>query len=115
MAYIREASEKLEVSYPLAKIWKAIPKTLEVLKWQAMETDETKHYLKIKTKGAFLSYASTMQVSLEVIDAQTTKLIAAIETPVTTITSMIDYGRSRERIDQFITTLANLLEKEKTK
>jgi len=115
MAYAREESEKLEVSYPLAKLWEAIPKTIEILEWKILEKDELKHNLKIKTKGGFLSYASTMKVNLEVIDAENTKVTIAVETPVTTITSMADYGRSRERIDKFVVTLAKLLDRPKKK
>lgn len=115
MAYTRQENEKLEVSYPIAKLWEAIPKTIEKLEWKILETNEAKHNLKIKTKGAFLSYGSKMKVDLEVIDEKTTKVIIAVETPVTTITSMADYGRSRERIDQFVVALAKLLEGPKKK
>ena len=31
MAYAREENDKVEVSYPIAKIWAAIPKAIEVL------------------------------------------------------------------------------------
>jgi hypothetical protein len=115
MAYAREENDKLEVSYPLAKIWEAIPKAIEMLDWKILETDECKHYLKIKTKGGFISYSSTMKVFLEVIDEKNTKLTIGVETPVTTISAMADYGRSRERIEQFVVTLAKLMESPKAK
>ena len=115
MAYAREENDKLEVSYPLSKIWEVIPKAIDMLDWQILETDESKHYLKIKTRAGFLSYPSTMKVDLEVIDEKNTKLIVAVETPVTTITSIADYGRSRERIEQFVVTLAKLMEGPKAK
>jgi hypothetical protein len=35
------------------------------------------------------------------------------ETPVTTITSVIDFGRTRERMGQFIEMLAKIMEKKK--
>jgi hypothetical protein len=56
-----------------------------------------------------------MKVFLEVIDEKNTKLTIAVETPVTTITAMADYGRSRERIEQFVVTLAKLMESPKAK
>jgi len=113
MAYLREEKEKLEVSYPIKKLWDNIPRTLEKLKWTAEETEEAKFHLKVKTKGAFLSYSSTMMIDLTIVDENTTKMAIAAETPVTTITSIADYGRTRERIDIFVTTLAKQMEGEK--
>ena len=110
MAYLREEKENLEVSYPIKTLWDAIPKALENLKWTAEETDEAKFHLKVKTKGAFLSYPSTLKIDLKVVDENTTKMSIAAETPVTTITSIADYGRTRERIDVFVTILAKLME-----
>jgi uncharacterized lipoprotein len=115
MAYAREENDKLEVSYPLEKIWEAIPKAIDMLEWKILETDHSKHYFKIKTRAGFLAYPSTMKVDLEVIDEKNTKLTVAVETPVTTITSIADYGRSRERIEQFIVMLAKLMEGPKAK
>ena len=110
MAYLREEKENLEVSYPIKKLWNKIPKTLEKLKWTTEETEEARFHLKVKTKGAFLSYSSIMMIDLKVVDENTTKMSIAAETPVTTITSIADYGRTRERIDMFVTTLAKLME-----
>ena len=110
MAYLREEKENLEVSYPIKKLWDKIPKALEKLKWTTEETEEAKFHLKVITKGAFLSYSSTMMIDLKVVDENTTKMSIAAETPVTTITSIADYGRTRERIDMFVTTLAKLME-----
>lgn len=113
MAYVREENENLEVSYPLDTIWKAIPKAVKQLDWKIEETDEATHHLKIKTKGGFISYGSTIKVDLSVIDEKTTKMVLAAETPVTTITSVADYGRTRERIEQLVVALAKLMEKRK--
>ena len=109
MAYAREEKEKLEVSYPINAIWEAIPKVIAKLEWTIQETNEETHYVKIKTKGAFLSYPSKLEVNLSKVDEKTTRMSIAAETPVTTITSVADYGRTRERIDAFVTTLAKLL------
>jgi hypothetical protein len=110
MAYLKEEKDNIEVSYALEDIWKAILKALEKLEWQTQETDEATHHLEVKTKGGFLSYPSNMKIDLSIIDEKTTKMTVAVETPVTTITSMADYGRSRERIEQFVITLAKLME-----
>jgi uncharacterized lipoprotein len=109
MAYAREEKESLEVSYPLNTIWEAIPKVIAKLEWTIQETNEETHYVKIKTKGAFLSYPSKLEVNLSKADEKTTQMSIAAETPVTTITSVADYGRTRERIDAFVTTLAKLM------
>ena len=106
MAYLREQKEKIEVSYPLNVIWEAIPKVIEKLEWKIQETEEATHHLKVKTKGGFMAYASTMTIDLVAIDEKTTQMSLLAGTPVTTITSVVDYGRTRERIDQFITALA---------
>jgi len=113
MAYLRDEKENLEVSYPLGVIWAAIPKAVKKLEWEIQETDEAKHQVKIKTRGAFLSYGSAMSVDLIVVNEKTTRMTVTAETPVTTITAMADYGRTGERVSVFIETLAKLLSGEK--
>jgi len=109
MAYLREEKENLEVSYPLNAIWEAIPKVIAKLDWKIQETNEETHHLKVKTKGAFMSYPSTLKIDLAAVNEKTTRMIIVAETPVTTITSVADYGRTRERTEQFVTTLAKLM------
>ena len=109
MAYLREEKESVEVDYPLNSIWEAIPKAISKLDWQIEETDETTHHLKIKTKGGFISYPSMLKVDLSVIDEKTTRMDMSAETPVTTITALADYGRTRERIEQLVIALAKLM------
>jgi hypothetical protein len=109
MAYVREEKENLEVSYPLKAIWEAIPKVIAKLDWKIQETNEETHHLKVKTKGGFISYPSTLKIDLASIDEKTTRMSIVAETPVTTITSVADYGRTRERTGQFVTTLAKLM------
>lgn len=109
MAYVREEKEKLEVSYPLNTIWETIPKAIAKLEWKIQETNEGTHHLKVKTKGAFMSYPSTLLIDLAAVDEKTTRMSIAAETPVTTITSVADFGRTRERIEQFVATLAKLM------
>ena len=109
MAYLREEKEKLEVSYSIDAILEAIPKVTAKLEWTIEETNQETHHFKIKTKGAFLSYPSKLTVDLSRVDEKTTRMSIAAETPVTTITSVADYGRTRERIEVFVTTLAKLI------
>lgn len=109
MAYSREEKENLEVSYPLNALWEAIPKAIAKLEWKIQETNESAHHLKVKTKGAFMSYPSTLFIGLAAVDDKTTRVSIAAETPVTTITSVADFGRTRERIEQFVATLAKLM------
>ncbi len=109
MAYLKEQNENLEISYPLNAIWEAIPKAIEKLDWKIQEKNEETHHLIVKTKGGFISYPSTLKIDLSKIDNETTRMSVVAETPVTTITSVADYGRSRERIDQFVVELGKLM------
>jgi len=109
MAYLREDNETLEVSYPFDAVWEAIPKAVAKLEWTIEETSQETHYMRIKTKGAFLSYPSKLIVNLSKMDEKTTKMSIKGETPVTTITSVADYGRTGERIEALISTLSKLM------
>ena len=50
-----------------------------------------------------------LKIVLSVIDEKTTRMDMSAETPVTTITALADYGRTRERIEQFVIALAKLM------
>ena len=113
MAYLREEKEDVEIDYSLDAIWKAIPKAIEKLHWKIEEKNETAHKLSVKTKGAFLSYPSSMKIEVAKVDQKLSRMFISAETPVTTITSMADIGRTRDRIEKFIVTLAKLMEKSK--
>jgi hypothetical protein len=115
MAYLREETENVEVSFPIKAIWDAIPAAVEKLGWTVEESDEVKHRALVKTKGAFLSYHSILTVNLTVIDEKTTKLTVSGKTPVTTITAMADYGRTSERINVLIESIARIMEPKKFK
>ncbi|MGA2523012.1 MAG: hypothetical protein ABSF65_02525 [Candidatus Bathyarchaeia archaeon] len=110
MAYTRDGKETFEVSYPIDAIWQAIPKVIAKLEWKVESADLATHHVKIKTKGAFLSYGSKMEISLTAVDEKTTKMSITAETPVTTITAMADYGRTNERINVFIATIGKIME-----
>ena len=113
MAYLRNENENLEVNYPLEKIWAAIPGVIKILEWQIEEKNDIAHKANVKTKGGFMAYGSTFKIKVTSVDENTTRLSINAETPVTTITSIIDFGRTRDRIGQFIEILAKQMEKKK--
>jgi hypothetical protein len=114
MAYLRNEKENLEVSYPLEKIWATIPEVITILEWQIEEKDDASHKAKVKTKGGFMAYSSNLYIKVTSVDENTTRMAINAETPVTTITSIIDFGRTRDRIGQFIETLAKQMEKKRS-
>ena len=111
MAYLRNENETVEIDYPLSKVWAAIPKALDSLEWTIEETNDTTNHAKAKTKGAFMSYPSVLIIHGAAVDEKTSRVKVTAETPVTTITSIADFGRTRERIDQFFEALAKQLTK----
>jgi hypothetical protein len=113
MAYLRNEQEKLEVDYPLERIWETIPEVVKILEWTIEEKDNDVHKTKVKTKGGFMAYGSTLQLEVTAVDQKTARISINAETPVTTITSVIDFGRTRDRIGQFIEILAKQMEKKK--
>ena len=113
MAYLRDEKENLEVDYPLKKLWAAIPEVIKILEWTIVEKDDTVHKAKLKTKGGFMAYSSILSVEATPIAKNTTRMTINAETPVTTITSIIDFGRTKDRIGQFIELLAKQMEKKK--
>ena len=115
MAYLRKENETVEIDYPLGKVWAAIPKALASLEWTIKEIDDTAHHAKAKTKGAFMSYPSVLIIDGGAVDEKTARVKVTAETPVTTITSVADFGRTRDRVDQFFEALAKQLSKKTTK
>lgn len=115
MAYLRKEKETVEIDYPLEKVWEAVPKALRKLKWTIKEKDDTIHHAKVKTKGAFMSYPSTLIIDGVTVDEKTARVKVTAETPVTTITSIADFGRTHDRIDQFFEALAIQLTKKTRK
>ncbi len=111
MAYLREEKETFEIDYPLNAVWEAIPKAVKALEWKIEQKDDKTYNLKVKTKGGFMSYGSTMYIDAVKVEEDKTRLVVAAETPVTTITSMADFGRTKDRIEAFITALAKQMSK----
>ena len=113
MAYLRKENETVEIDHPLDKVWAAVPKVLASIEWTVEETDDTKHHIKAKTKGGFMSYPSTLIIDAVAVDKKTARCKVTAETPVTTITSIADFGRTRDRIDLFFEALAKQLTNKK--
>jgi len=113
MAYLRKENETVEIDYPLDTVWTAVPKALASLEWNIEETDDTKHHIKAKTKGGFMSYPSTLIIDAMAVDEKTARCKVTAETPVTTVTSIADFGRTRDRIYLFFEALANRLTRKK--
>ncbi len=110
MAYTREEKEKLEVDYPIVDLWEKILVAVEQLNWKIEEIDRENQHVVIKTKGGFLSYGSKIIVDLIKLGEKSTRMNISAETPVTTITSIADYGRTRERVEQLVSMLAKIME-----
>jgi len=109
MAYLRGGQQELEVDFPLQSIWEAIPKAVAKLEWEIQEKDEVSHRITIKTKDDVMFYGSLIKIELEKINEKTTYVSIDAETPVTTITSVLDFGQTTQRIDLFVLTLANIM------
>jgi len=113
MAYLRDEKEKLEIDYPIDKIWAAILNVVKTLEWAIQEQNDEAHRMKLKTKAGFLSYQTILLVEAVSVNEKTTQMAITAETPVTTITSMADFGRTRDRVEQFVRLLAKQVEPEK--
>ena len=109
MAYLRQEKETVEIDYPLSKVWEAMPKALALLDWTLEQSDDEAHHAKVKTKSAFLSYSSILIIAAVPVNEKMCRVTVQAETPVTTVTSIADFGRSRERIQLFFAALAKQL------
>jgi hypothetical protein len=114
MAYVRNSKESLEIDYAIEPLWKALPSVVKKLEWKTEEKDDTQHKAKLKSKSGFMSYSTVLVIEAESLGENKTKMTINAETPVTTITAMVDVGRTRDRVETFIIELANYMEK-KTK
>lgn len=109
MAYLRKEKEIVEMDFPLEKVWAAISKAITSLEWTIEETDEAAHRVKATTKRAFISYGSILSIDAVPVAENTTRVNVSAETPVTTVTSIVDFGRTSERIDLFLLALVKQL------
>jgi hypothetical protein len=109
MAYLRKEKETVEIDYSIDKVWKTIPKALKELGCTIEQIDDAAHHIKAKTQKGFISWSSVLLIDAKRVDENTTRVSVVAETPVTTISSIIDFGRARRRIDLFFATMAKKL------
>ena len=109
MAYLREVKQELEVDFSLASVWEAIPRAVAELGWEIPEKDETTHHLTINTTGNLTSYGSMLKIELTKLNERTTRVTIFGETPVTTITSTLDFTQTNYAIDDFSLALAKIM------
>jgi len=106
MAYLRTEKESFEIDYSIEKVWDAIPEVVKYLNWTIEEKDDQKYTAKLKSKPGFLAYATILFIEALSVDQKTCKMTINAETPVTTITSIADFGRTRDRLAQFVDELS---------
>ncbi len=109
MAYERETKQELEVDFSLEDIWRAIPRAIAELEWEIKQKDDNAHILRVKTQSSFMSYSSTLYIQAFKLNEKTTKIKIDAETPVTTVTSVMDFGQADERVSTFVLTLAKIM------
>lgn len=109
MAYLRKEKETIEIEQPIDKVWSAIQEVLQSINWTINELDGEAHYAKVKTKSTFMSYGSVILIDASTVNKKTTRISISAETPVTTITSVFDYGKTRDRINLFVQQLSKQL------
>ncbi len=93
----------------MKKVWDTIPKTIVSLGWNTELVDDKAHTVKAKTDSSLLAWASILLIQVAPSDEGKTIVSVAAETAVTTITAMLDYGRTRQRIELFLQELLKLL------
>jgi uncharacterized lipoprotein len=109
MAYVRKKEITLELAYPLNKVWRAIPKALNSLGWKVECIDDITHRVRAKTKTNLMAWGSVFLIDAVPMDESTTRVSVAAETPVTTVTALVDYGRTWQRIELFLEELRKQL------
>jgi hypothetical protein len=114
LAYLRKEKHIVEIDYTITKIWKEIPNVLKKLEWKLEKTNNKSHQINVNTNASLLSYASMLLITVWAVDKKTTRVKIKAETPVTTITSLADFGRIRDRIELFFEALSNQLSDNKT-
>ena len=106
MAYLRDEKETVEMDFPLSVVWTTIKDAVARLGWTLESSDDLSHRLQAKTKKAFLSYSTLLTVDAIGISEKVTRVVVSAETPVTTITSVVDFGKTHERIDTLLQALS---------
>jgi len=111
MAYLRKEKETVEIDYAIDKVWKVVPKALKEVGCTIEQIDEKAHRINAKTQKGFISWSSMLLIDVTRADEKKTRVSVVAETPFTTISSVIDFGRARRRIDLLFAALAKHLNK----
>ena len=109
MAYLRKEKETMEIAHSLDKVWTAIPKVFANLEWETEQIDDVSHHIRAKTKAGPISWSSLLLIDAVPLQENITRISVAAETPVTTISAIVDFGQTRRRIYQFFAELAKQL------
>ncbi|MGD6851990.1 MAG: hypothetical protein ACQCN6_08030 [Candidatus Bathyarchaeia archaeon] len=109
MAYLRERKKELDIDFPLESVWQAIPKAVAEFDWQILEKNDAAHQITIETSDTLTSYGSALKVELNRIDQNATHMVISGVTPVTTITSTLQFGQTYDCIEDFVLGLADVM------
>ncbi|MEM2098894.1 MAG: hypothetical protein QXU99_04000 [Candidatus Bathyarchaeia archaeon] len=105
MAYLRKDNETVEIDQELNRVWDAVFRAIEELKWNIESTNHDAHQVRIKTPRDFISWETTLIIEMLKMSDSTTRVFIVAETPVTTISAIFDFGRARRYIDLFLAAL----------
>jgi hypothetical protein len=109
MAFLRERKKEVDIDFPVEAIWQALPKAVDEFDWEILEKDEVAHHMSIRTNNTLTSYASTIRIELKSLCEKTTRMTVYGETPVTTITSTLQFGQTIDVVDDFVLALADVM------
>jgi hypothetical protein len=109
MAYLKEKNRDVDIDFPLQQVWEAIPKAVAELGWEIVEKNGLAYELTIRTSQSLSSYASTVHIELTALDQKTTHMVVYGETPVTTITSTLEFNQTFDAVEDFISVLAEIM------
>jgi hypothetical protein len=109
MAFLRERKKEVDIDFPIAAIWEALPKAVDEFDWDILEKDENAYHMSIRTSDTLTSYASTLRIELKPLSEKSTRMTVYGETPVTTITSTLQFGQTYDVVDDFVLALADVM------
>ena len=111
MAYLRKEKETVEIDYSIDKVWKTLPKALKETGCTIQQIDDETYHIKAKTQKGLVSWGSMLLIDAKRVNENKTQVSVVAETPVTTISSLLDFGRARRRIDLLFAAMAKKLNK----
>jgi hypothetical protein len=109
LAFVRERKKEVDIDFPVDDIWAALPKAAEEFDWEIGEQDPAAHHLTVKTSDTLTSYGSTLRIELKALSDKSTRMTIYGETPVTTITSTLQFGQTYDVVEDFVLTLADVM------